>query len=151
MANTVVSMLAPDFDPPASAHVHRFIVRPEDIDELGHAGNVSWVRWVNDAAIAHSQAMGLTVHVYRELGVLWVVRKHEIEYLASAREGEALEATTWVADLRGATSLRRTLFHRATDRKLLSRAATTWALVEASTGRPRRVPPALLQRYGFDG
>jgi acyl-CoA thioester hydrolase len=75
------------------------------------------------------------------------VRKHEIEYKASALVGEALVATTWVADLRGATSQRRTLFSRAGTP--LVRAATTWALIDAATGRPRRVPKDLMAKYGF--
>lgn len=140
---------APDFTPPADAFVHRFVVQPEHIDELGHAGNVTWVRWVNDAAIAHSASVGLTAATYRELGVVWVVRKHEIEYLWQALVGETLEAHTWVASLRGATSLRRTVFRRAEDARVLVRAATTWALIDIATTRPRRIPKELLQSYGF--
>ncbi len=45
--------------PPANAYSHRFCVPKSDIDDLGHAGNVSWVRWVNDAATEHSRSIGL--------------------------------------------------------------------------------------------
>jgi acyl-CoA thioester hydrolase len=138
------------YDPPADAYVHRFVVQPEHIDELGHAGNVTWVRWVNDAAIAHSTSVGLDASAYRELGVVWVVRKHEVEYLWQALEGETIDALTWVASLRGATSLRKTVFHRGDDQRLLVRAATTWALIDIATTRPRRIPKELLARYGFD-
>ena len=65
--------------PPANAHTHRFTVPTSDIDELGHVGNVSWVRWVNEAATEHSRSVGLDLAAYKELGLLWVVRKHEIE------------------------------------------------------------------------
>jgi acyl-CoA thioester hydrolase len=135
--------------PPTHAYRHRFTVRPEHIDELGHAGNVSWIQWVNDAAIAHSGSIGLTGEFYREFGTVWVVRRHDIEYFASALAGELLVAATWVANMRGATSLRRTHFTRPADGKLLARAATTWALIEASSGRPRRVPVELMRRYGL--
>jgi acyl-CoA thioester hydrolase len=134
---------------PATAYTHHIVVPADAIDALGHVGNVTWVDWVNDTAIAHSRAIGLTPEVYAELGVVWVVRKHEIEYLVSALEGEVITATTWVENLRGATSLRRTEFHRARDAKLLVRAQTTWALIESASGRPRRVPRDLLERYGF--
>jgi acyl-CoA thioester hydrolase len=105
----------------------------------------------NEAATAHSVSIGLDLEAYRALGVLWVVRRHEIDYLGQAFEGETLEVLTWVETLRGATSLRRTLFRRATDAGLLCRAATTWVLLDIASGRPRRIPRELLERYGFSG
>jgi len=138
-----------DLDPPANAFTHRFVVRNADIDELGHAGNVSWVRWINEAASAHSSSVGLDLEAYRRLGLIWVVRRHEIEYLGAAFEADVLDAVTWVDSQRGATSLRRTLFRRASDRTLLSRAITTWALLSLPAGKPTRIPKELLERYGF--
>jgi len=138
-----------DLEPPANAFTHRFVVSKSDIDDLGHAGNVSWVRWVNEAAGAHSLAIGLDLEGYRKLGMLWVVRRHEIEYLQAAFEGDQVDAHTWVHSLRGATSLRRTLFRRADNQALLARAETTWVLLALPSGRPTRVPKQLLERYGF--
>jgi acyl-CoA thioester hydrolase len=135
--------------PPANAYVHELVVGEADIDELGHANNVVWLRWVNEAAIAHSRSVGLGPDAYFAMRVLWVVRRHEIEYLVPALAGEALEALTWVATLRGATSLRRTLIRRANDHRVLARAGTTWALVDSETGRPRRVSEEMMARYGF--
>jgi acyl-CoA thioester hydrolase len=139
----------PDFDPPLGAFTHRFEVPASDVDDLGHASNVAWVRWVGEVATAHSEAVGLDLAAYRQLGVFWVVRRHEIEYLGSAFGGEPLDGTTWVVDNRGASSRRRTLFQRAEDRQVLGRATTTWALVRADDGRPTRIPKGLLERYGF--
>src|SRR5438876_8707991 len=115
-----------EFDPPAHAYAHALRVAGDDIDQLGHANNVVWVRWVNDAAIAHSRSVGLGPDAYFALRVLWVVRRHDIEYLVPALPGEELEVRTWVATLRGATSLRRTDFRRTRDQRLMARAATTW-------------------------
>jgi acyl-CoA thioester hydrolase len=137
-----------DFEPPARAHALPLVVADADIDDLGHANNVVWVRWVNEAAIAHSVAVGFGPEVYRELGLLWVVRRHDVEYLRSAMRGDALKATTWVASWTGATSLRRTVIHRD-DGVFLFRAETTWALIDAATGRPRRVPEEMRRRYGL--
>jgi len=140
---------SPEFVPPANAFSHRFVVPATDIDDLGHASNVSWVRWVQDAATEHSRSIGLGLDEYRALGVLWVVRRHDIEYLGAAFEAQELVAETWVASMKGATSLRRTRFTRATDGAELCHAATTWVLVSLPQGRPTRVPRELLQRYGF--
>jgi acyl-CoA thioester hydrolase len=144
-------MMTEAFEPPANAFTHRFVVADSEIDELGHAGNVSWVRWVNDAATAHSAAVGLDLSAYRARGLLWVVRRHEIEYLAPAFAGETLEARTWIAQVRGATSIRKTSFRRVADDAKLAHAATTWVLLSMPSGRPTRVPPDLGPLYGFGG
>ncbi len=135
--------------PPPGAFAHCFRVPAADIDDLGHAGNVAWVRWVSEAATAHSVAVGLDLPAYRAMGMLWIVRRHEIEYLLPALEGEEIEALTWVESLRGATSVRRTLFRRRAGGARLARASTTWVLVDLATGAPRRIPGELLARYGF--
>jgi acyl-CoA thioester hydrolase len=139
-----------EFQPPGHAFTYRFVVRHEHIDELGHAGNVTWVQWVNDAAITHSRSVGLNAEVYGSLRLIWVVRKHEIDYVGQALEGDELAASTWIAQLRGATSLRRTVFMRASDDKPMVYAATTWALIDPTTGKPRRIPEELMVRYGFN-
>ena len=136
-----------EFDPPESAYRHAIVVEPSDIDELGHANNVVWVRWINEAAISHSRSVGLDHEVYFQMRCIWVVRRHDVEYLAPALEGQSLEALTWIADLRGATSRRRTLIRR--DGQPLLRAETTWALVDTDSGKPRRIPKEMLERYGF--
>ena len=135
-------------EPPDHAFVHHFQVDTAAIDALGHAGNVAWVGWVNDVAEAHSRAAGLGPERLQELGVFWVVRRHEVEYLVEAREGLQLEALTWVDTWRGATCVRRTLFRRGADGAVLAHAATTWAFLSAATGRPTRIPPDLAARYG---
>lgn len=135
------------FVPPTHAYLHRFRVEPADIDAFGHANNVVWVRWLNQAAIAHASQVGWGVEPCRAEGVVWVVRRHDIEYLLPAFEGEELTALTWPETLRAASSQRRTLFRRGD--QLLATAETTWVLLEASSGKPRRVPPAMLAAYGF--
>lgn len=142
-------MQAHTFDAKPAAYPHRFRVPVGDIDALGHANNVAFVRWVNDAAIAHAEHVGLGHEACRALGVVWVVRRHDIEYLLPAFANEAVQAHTWPETLRGATSLRRTLFER--DGQVLARAETTWVLVDLQTSRPRRVPLEMLRGYGFDG
>ncbi len=139
------------FEPPANAFTQHFVVPNEDIDDLGHVGNVAWVRWLQEAATAHSTSIGLGLEEYRARGVLFVVRKHEIEYLVPAFRGETIEAVTWIASVKGATSVRRTLFRRPSDEALLVRAATTWVLITIPSGRPTRIPAELGVRYGFSG
>jgi acyl-CoA thioester hydrolase len=112
-----------------------------DIDELEHVSNLVYVRWVLDAATAHSLAVGWGHAEYRALGAVFVVHRHEIDYLAQVTAGDELVATTWVEDWRAAACLRRTEIARGS--KIVARAATTWAFVAFATGRPLRIPDEL--------
>lgn len=140
-------MAVHDFGPSERAHIHAFTVAGGDIDALGHANNVSYVRWINDAAIAHSSRVGFGIDECVRVGLAWVVRRHDVEYLRPAFAGEQLEALTWPEAISGATSLRRTLFRRGAE--VLARAETLWALFDLHNQRPRRVPEAMLAAYGF--
>ena len=52
-----------------------------DIDELGHVNNVTYLRWVQDAAVAHWTAAAPADEQAR---LFWIVLRHEIEYLHPA-------------------------------------------------------------------
>ena len=69
---------------------HHRIVKPEEIDELGHVGNLRYLQWAVDAAVAHSSAQGWDADAYLRLGAVWVVRSHQIEYLRPAYAGEPI-------------------------------------------------------------
>jgi acyl-CoA thioester hydrolase len=127
-------------------------VVPADIDELGHASNIVFVRWIQDVAVAHSVAVGLTVEAYRTIGAVFFVRRHEIDYLRPALRGDRLLLRTWIDSVFAAKCLRGTeIFRREPDGKetMVARSMTTWGCVEIATGRPTRIPPAI--RDAFQG
>ena len=114
-------------------------VTGEDIDELGHAGNFHYIKWMQHAAIAHSTENGWSPRRYDKLGAGWVVRSHKITYLKPALEGDAVVIRTWVANMKPATSLRRYEIMKATG-ELLATAETDWAFVNYARQRPVRIP-----------
>jgi acyl-CoA thioester hydrolase len=145
-------MAAPDlFAPPLErAFTLKLRALPQDIDELGHVSNLVYLRWVQDVAVAASAHRGFDFAAYQRMGMFFVVRKHELEYLAQVREGEAVDATTWIASWRGPSAERRTLLTRA-DGKAVARAVTHWVLIGAEDGRPKRIPEALSRAFGGPG
>ena len=54
---------------------HLHTVADHEIDALGHANNVAYVEWMQDAALAHSAAQGWPPEAYQSLGAGWVVRR----------------------------------------------------------------------------
>lgn len=131
--------------PPADtySYSHLIKVQPSDIDELNHANNVQYVRWVQDTAGAHWLA---AFPVGERENYVWVVQEHRIKYLRPALEGEVLRCSTWLGDIRGALSQRFTNIERASDNVLLCEAETWWVLLDPATGRPRRIDPQVIQR-----
>lgn len=129
----------PEDRPDRDVYKLSFAVAADDIDALGHASNVAFVRWIQDAAIAHSSAVGLGLDAYQRLGAIFVVVRHEIDYLRPALRGDALEARTWISNVMAAKCHRSTELVRKGDGKLLARGLTTWGFIELATGRPRRI------------
>jgi acyl-CoA thioester hydrolase len=108
-----------------------------DIDELGHVNNAVWVRWVQDVATAHWLAVAAPTHVE---AYLWVVVRHEIDYLGNVGAGETVTARTWVGEPPRGARFDRHVEFLGRDAKVKVRAKTTWAIVERATGRIARVP-----------
>ncbi len=126
-------------------YLHEHTVHEDEIDPLGHANNVAYVQWMQDAAIAHSTAQGWPMSRYRELGFAWVVRRHTVEYLLPAAEGDRITIKTWVADMQRVTSLRCYEIHSGD--KLLARAETNWAFIRTVDGRLARIPDAVSRSF----
>lgn len=116
-----------------------------DIDELDHVSNLVYLRWVLEAATAHSSAKGWGHPEYRKLGSVFIVRRHELDYLAPVLRGEHVIAETWVASWKGASCVRATEIKRG-EQVVLS-AATTWAFVSLTSGRPQRIPEELVTAF----
>ena len=123
-------------------------VADEDIDVLGHASNIAFVRWIQDVAIAHSSAVGLGLDAYQRLGAVFVVVRHEIDYVRPALRGDALVARTWISSVMAAKCVRATELARKADGQVLARGQTTWGFIEMASGRPRRIPDEV--RAAFD-
>jgi acyl-CoA thioester hydrolase len=129
---------------------HRVTVGDADLDELGHTNNIQYVRWLQDAAIAHSAHVGLTYARYVELGGVFVVRRHEIDYLRSALRGDELEVRTHVASVMAAKSERRYEIVRLSDEMVIVRALTLWGFIDTTMGRPMRIPDEIYVAFGFE-
>ena len=125
-------------------HEYRLVIPAEAMDANRHANNVEYVRWMQEAAISHADACGGSAAT-REAGASWVVRSHHVEYLRPVFADETLMIQTWVSTLRKSSSLRKYRFFRGEE--LMARGETLWVFVEAATGRPRPIAPAVTAAF----
>jgi acyl-CoA thioester hydrolase len=116
---------------------------------LNHASNIAFVRWIQDVALAHSAAVGLDFEAYQRIGAVFMVVRHEIDYMRPALRGDVLQARTWISSVRAASCERSTQLLRASDGQLLAKGLTTWGFIEMASGRPRRIPEDV--RVAFRG
>ena len=117
-----------------------FTATPADIDELGHVNNAVWVRWIQDMATSHWQAVAAPDHIS---AFIWVVTRHEIDYRGNIAAGESVTGRTWIESVpKGAQFDRRVDFVDAAG-KVIVQANTTWALIDRGSGRLMRVRPEI--------
>ena len=128
---------------------YEHVVTADEIDAQGHAGNVVFLRWMQDAAMGHSTAQGWPPDRYQQTGAGWVVRTHQIEYLQPAWEGDRVVVQTWVADFQKLTSRRRYRILRPGDEQptVLATAETNWVYIGMERRMPRRIPPELSEAF----
>lgn len=119
-----------------------------DIDGLGHCNNVSYLRWLEQAAWGHSIALGLDLEAYQRLDRAMVVRRHALEYLGAAYLHDEVAVGTWLSAHDGKLNLvREYQMIRVQDRQTLLRATTQFVCVQLSSGRPKRMPAEFAQGY----
>jgi acyl-CoA thioester hydrolase len=123
---------------------HRFTVPESAVDQNGHVNNVVYIQWMQDVATLHFNASGGNTAMH-EAGATWVVRSHNIEYLAPLFAGEDVAVLTWVVNFRRVRSLRRYRFLRASDNTLLATGETDWVFVDTASGRPCKIPGEIIR------
>ena len=122
---------------------HSFVVSARDIDEQNHINNVAYVRWIQDAAVAHW--FSIADDETRER-FTWIVVRHEIDYKKQAFENESVTIETWVGEPTLVSWERFTEITRAED--LLVKARSVWCLIDRETMKPARISNELKKLFG---
>ncbi len=124
-------------------------VKEEHIDGLQHTNNTQYVTWCEQAAWAHSSALGVDLACYQRLNRAMAITRAEYHYLKASRAGDKLTIATWLVswDAR-LTMQRRFQIVREQDAQTLLRGTMHFACIELSTGKPRRLPKEFIEGYG---
>lgn len=120
------------------------IITQNDIDENSHVNNISYLKWVQDVAIAHWNFVA-TDQMKAQL--LWVVSRHEIDYLKSAYLDSTLMAKTWIVEPNGARSDRYVNICDDESDSIIAKIKTTWYLLDAQSKKPKRIDPEITKVF----
>lgn len=126
----------------ALSHDHPVEIAASDIDFMGHVNNAHYLRWVQDAVVAHWRKIAPDEAVAAHL---WVALKHEITYRKPAFLDDAVIATTVLEKVEGARAFYATMIRRGED--VLAEVRSSWCCLDAATLRPVRVAKDLVARF----
>lgn len=116
-----------------------------DLDALEHVNNVRYLEWVQEVSKEHWGQLSQSDWDRR---YLWVVRSHAITYFQPALLGQTLLLTTYVPEAKGPVSRRKVDMVLEGSGQKVAECLTEWVLLDATTGRPTRIPEAV--RKVFD-
>jgi len=120
---------------------YEFTVLPEHLDALQHVNNVVYVQWMQDIATKHWNSF-----VPAELNekILWVARRHEIDYLSQSFLHDALLMKTWTGAYSAVSWDRHYEIIRKSDNKKIIAAKSVWVLLDRKSFKPRRIDEEVL-------
>ncbi|MCH8618995.1 thioesterase family protein [Undibacterium sp. TS12] len=119
-----------------------------DIDGLNHTNNAVYVRWCEEVAWAHSEALGLDLADYQRLDRAMAIRRGEYDYVLPTVLGEQLTLATWLYASDGKLTMdRRFQLIRNSDQVTVLRGRWDLVCIELSSGRARRMPPEFCDIY----
>ena len=132
-------------EPPEGRQVFRltFEPTPADIDENGHVNNVVYLRWAQDMGTAHWRSRA---PADAQATWAWIALRHEIDYRRALKLGDDVRALTWVGEPRG-VRFDRFVRIEGPSGEVAAQGHTEWAMLDAGTMRPRRIPAELARRF----
>ena len=125
-------------------YVHPITIIESDIDGQGHVNNIIYLKWVQEAAIAHWTSVA---DINMQESNFWVVSRHEIDYLKSAYLNSKLVAKTWVTEPQGAKSERYVAITDAETETVYANIKTTFYLLDAKSKRPKRIDAEIVNVF----
>lgn len=129
---------------PNASYTHTIVVSASDIDALNHVNNAVYLQYAQDIATAHWTKVASAEMVEN---VVWVVRRHEIDYLKQAVLGDLLQIKTWIGTHTAATWDRHYEIRRVHDDQLLVKAMSIWVPLDRHSMRIKRIDDALKQCF----
>ena len=133
--------------PPPGVFSVRQRVTWNDLDMTRHVGDATLLEYVEACGFGVVAAHGWPPERMAAQGFAIILRRHQIENLATAALDDELEIATWASDVRRVSATRHYTIRRAADGTLLTRVDTLGVWVDLTSGRPIRIPADFLADF----
>lgn len=129
----------------AVTHSISIDVRFSELDPYGHLNHAVYATYFETARIVALDESDLALGPLAEQGYQFVVTRLVLDYKRPAVANDTVEVTTWVSQMRRASTTWSQAMHRGDE--LLATAAIRSAITD-TTGRPTRPPAWVFERLG---
>ena len=120
------------------------LVAPQHLDELNHVNNVIYVQWMQDIAAEHWNTFASE---QLRQNILWMIKRHEIDYYNQAILNDALQMETWTGEYTNVTWKRHYEIIRPSDNKKIISATSVWIPLDRTTQRPHRIDYDMIMMF----
>ena len=129
------------------ANKYKFLISiyDNDIDELSHVNNASYIKWIQNSVVAHWKKLA---NVDLQSRYHWMAIRHEIDYIREAFLKDNLVAEVTIQEIRKVRVTYNTVIRRGDD--TIARAVSTWCCISGNTHRPKRIGSDILAAFGLD-
>ena len=121
---------------------HSFKVKSADIDNLNHVNNVVYLQWVQEIAYKH---WDIIASEEIKTKYIWMVLRHEIDYLSQAYLNDDITVYTWIEESQGVKSTR--IVHIYCNDKILVKSKTIFCLLDGITLKPKRIDTKIMALF----
>jgi YbgC/YbaW family acyl-CoA thioester hydrolase len=124
--------------------------RYSDINADGQLAPADYARYIIDTAYDWSETLGLGDQVSEELGLYWVIRETEIQFLGSLHFNEEFDFTIWMLDWKRVRGTRAFVVKHKNTGVTIAQGVQQIACMDRKTQRPASPPEDLIHNFRLD-
>lgn len=136
---------------PANAYCERLTTRSYEVGRAHHVHPSMLLRYLEHLATRDSAQRGYPPEWYSAEGTAWLVREMSLWMGTLPGIDAELRLATWLSEVKRVQAYREYAIWHGESGRLIARAQGRWAYVYRSTGRPARVPDAMLREFSSLG
>lgn len=119
------------------------------IDSKQKATPVTILNFLEETAIAHSEALGLGVQTLLDKGLCWILNRWSLVMDSYPALNEHITIETWPSHFEKFYATRQFLI-KDTGGNIIGRAVALWILLNFEKRRPARITEDIWSKYGFN-
>ncbi|WP_407313063.1 acyl-[acyl-carrier-protein] thioesterase [Desulfosporosinus sp. SB140] len=126
-----------------------FEVHFHEVNPHEEATPLTMLYYLEDTAIAHSEAVGFGVGRLKAEGLAWILNRWHLQIDHYPRQGETVTIETWPSNFERFYATREFLI-RNSKQDIIGRASSLWIFYNLLKKRPLRVWPEFQEAYGLN-
>lgn len=126
-----------------------FEVHYHEVNPYEQATPLTLLYYLEDTAIAHSEAVGFGVGRLKAEGLAWILNRWHLQIDCYPRHGDIVTIETWPSKFERFYATREFLIKNS-QQEIIGRASSLWILYNTVTKRPLRVRPEFQEAYGLN-